>query len=230
VSPDGAPATLGRRPLFRAGFVFYGHLCLNGMSTVGAQVRKDRREAPVAEPAVGERVLLAALAGGDREAANALVERTYRKVFALLCRISGSPDLAADLTQETYRRAWAALATFDGRAQFSTWLYRIATNTFLNHVRRPRAVEPLSEEHERTVPDGALRQDDGAIAAQIHERLRRAVLALPEELRFTVTARFWGEAPVAEIARAEGISEVAIRKRLRRAYRMLAVVLQEVAP
>jgi RNA polymerase sigma-70 factor (ECF subfamily) len=200
------------------------------MSTVGAQARKDRREAPMAEPAVGEGVLLAALAGGDREAANALVERTYRKVFALLCKISGSPDLAADLTQETYRRAWAALGSFDGRAQFSTWLYRIATNTFLNHVRRPRPVEPLSEEHERILPDGAPRQDDGAIAAQIHERLRRAVLALPEELRFTVTARYWGDAPVAEIARAEGISQVAIRKRLRRAYRMLAVVLQEVAP
>ncbi len=183
----------------------------------------------MAEPAE-ERVLLASLARGDREAANALVERTYRNVFALLCKLSGNADLAADLTQETYRRAWAALASFDGRAQFSTWLYRIATNAFLNHVRRPRPVEPLDEELERTLPDGCSRQDDAVISAQIHERLRKAVLGLPGELRFTVAARFWGEAPVAEIARAEGISEVAIRKRLRRAYRMLAVVLQEAAP
>ncbi len=183
----------------------------------------------MAEPAE-ERLLLASLAGGDREAANTLVERSYRKVFALLCRLSGDPDLAADLTQETYRRAWAALASFDGRAQFSTWLYRIATNTFLNHVRRPRAVEPLTEEHGNALPDGSTRQDDDAISAQTHERLRKAVLGLPDELRFTVAARFWGEAPVAEIARAEGISEVAIRKRLKKAYRMLALVLQEVAP
>ena len=183
----------------------------------------------MAEPAA-EKTLLASIVRGDREAADELVERTYRNVFALLCRLSGSSDQAADLTQETYRRAWAALASFDGRASFSTWLYRIATNAFLNHVRRPHRVEPLSEEHERTMPDGNPSLDDGAISAQLDERLRRAVLALPEDLRFTVVARFWGETPVEQIARAEGISQVAIRKRLRRAYRILAVVLQEGAP
>jgi len=180
------------------------------------------------EPAQ-EKLLLASLAEGDREAADALVEHTYRNVFALLCRLSGDPDLAADLTQETYRRAWAAFASFDGRARFSTWLFRIATNAFLNHVRRPHAVVPLEEEHHNTLPDGEPRQDDELIASQMQERLRRAVLGLPEELRFTVAARYWGEAPVAEIARSEGISEVAVRKRLKRAYRMLALVLQEVA-
>jgi RNA polymerase sigma-70 factor (ECF subfamily) len=183
----------------------------------------------MAEPAE-ETTLLASLARGDREAANTLVERTYRNVFALLCRLSGNTDLAADLTQETYRRAWAALASFDGRAQFSTWLYRIATNAFLNHVRRPHPVEPLNEEHERTLADGTVRQDDGAIEVQTRERLRRAVVALPDELRFAVVARFWGETPVADLARAEGVSQVAVRKRLRRAYRMLAAVLQEGAP
>jgi RNA polymerase sigma-70 factor (ECF subfamily) len=182
----------------------------------------------MAEPA-GERELLASLAGGDREAAETLVDRTYRKVFALLCKLSHDPDLAADLTQETYRRAWAALGSFDGRAQFSTWLYRIATNAFLNHIRRPHAVVPLDDEIGGTLPDGGPRQDDEAIAAQTQERLRRAVLRLPDELCFTVAARFWGETPVPEIARAEGISEVAVRKRLKRAFRLLAVTLEEVA-
>jgi DNA-directed RNA polymerase specialized sigma24 family protein len=79
------------------------------------------------------------------------------------------------------------------------------------------------------LPDGGPRQDDEAIAAQTQERLRRGVLGLPDELRFTVAARFWAETSVPEIARAEGISQVAVRKRLKRAFRLLAVTLEEVS-
>jgi RNA polymerase sigma-70 factor, ECF subfamily len=89
--------------------------------------------------------LLTALAAGDREAAERLVELTYRGVFALLRRLCGDHDLASDLTQETYRKAWDALSGFDARAKFSTWLCRIAYNTFLNHLRRPRRMVPLED-------------------------------------------------------------------------------------
>ncbi len=65
-----------------------------------------------------ERRLLAAIRGGDRTAAEELVERTYSSVYASLFRLCGDGDLAADLTQETYRKAWEALSGFDGRSQF----------------------------------------------------------------------------------------------------------------
>lgn len=180
-------------------------------------------------PAFGdERSLLAGLRAGEREAAEALVDCTYRLVFALLCRMSGGDrELASDLTQETYRRAWPALGTFDGRAKLSTWLYRIATNVFLNHVRRPRLLMAIEEEHTSCLSDPSPRQDDQAVERQEEERLRHAVLALPEALRFLVVAHFWGEAPVREIARAEGRSQVAIRKRLRRAFAILRRELEE---
>src|SRR6185436_20606637 len=145
--------------------------------------------------------LLAALAAGDREAAEQLVEQTYRGVYALQRRLCGDPDLAADLTQETYRKAWDALPGFDRRSQFSTWLFRIAYTTFLNHLRRPRRLVPLEERHEAAVPDPAPAADEEVGRIAEGGRLRRAVLALPEELRFTVTALFWGDLPVKEIAR-----------------------------
>src|SRR5436305_14005701 len=113
-------------------------------------------------PAGEERRLLAALAAGDRAAAERLVEQTYRGVYALLRRLCGDSDLAADLTQETYRKAWDALPGFDSRAQFSTWLCRIAYNTFLNHLRRPRLLVPLDEKHEATVADPAPAADVSA--------------------------------------------------------------------
>jgi RNA polymerase sigma-70 factor (ECF subfamily) len=174
--------------------------------------------------------LLSALAAGDRRAAERLVEQTYRGVFALLRRLSGDPELAADLTQETYRKAWDALPGFDGRSQFSTWLYRIAYTTFLNHLRRPRLLVPMEDEREAAIPDPAPPPDESAGQSVAGDRLRRAVLALPDELRYTVTALYWGDLPVKEIARHEGVTPVAIRKRLKRAFAALALALEEEQP
>jgi RNA polymerase sigma-70 factor (ECF subfamily) len=171
--------------------------------------------------------LLAALAAGDREAAERLVEQTYRGVFALLRRLCGDQDLASDLTQETYRKAWDALSGFDGRARFSTWLCRIAYNTFLNHLRRPRRMVPLEDTIEATVADPAPAADETVGQTVAGDRLRKAVLALPEDLRFTVTALFWGDLPVKEVARQEGVTTVAIRKRLKKALRLLERTLGE---
>lgn len=171
--------------------------------------------------------LVAALAAGDRGAADRLVERTYRSVFALLRRLCGDSDLAADLTQETYRKAWDSLASFHGRSQFSTWLFRIAYNTFLNHLRRPRRLVPMEDQIEATVQDPAPSLEEVVGKAAVGDRLRRAVLDLPEDLRFTVTALFWGDLSVNEVARHEGITGVAVRKRLKKALRLLAEALEQ---
>lgn len=174
-----------------------------------------------------ERQLLEALAAGDRSAGSELVDRTYRAVWAALYRFTGGdPELASDLTQETYRRAWAAIGAFDGRAALSTWLYRIAQTTYLNHIRRPRRVTPLEPELEATITDPAEDGETTTIRSQEAERLRRAVLTLPGALRDTVAARFWGELPVREIAASEGLTEPAVRKRLAKAYRLLAAALE----
>jgi len=171
--------------------------------------------------------LLAAIRGGDRSAAEELVERTYSAVFASLYRMCGDRDLAADLTQETYRKAWEALAGFDGRSQFFTWLYRIAYTTFLNAIRRPRRLTSLD------APDAPEMRDDAPPVDQLlsneedAERLRAAVLQLPEDLRFTVTAHFWGGLAVKEIARIENITGVAVRKRLHKAFGILEASLEE---
>ena len=174
-----------------------------------------------------ERTLLQAIRAGDAAAAEELVERTYSAVFASVCRLCGDSDLAADLTQETYQKAWAALEGFDGRSQLFTWLYRIAYTTFLNYVRRPRRMTSLDEPDSIDVPDSSPRVDDMLADAEEGERLRKAVMQLPEDLRFTVTAHFWGGLPVKEIAQIEDITTVAIRKRLHKAFTLLESLLGE---
>ncbi|HVT57614.1 MAG TPA: sigma-70 family RNA polymerase sigma factor [Thermoanaerobaculia bacterium] len=193
-----------------------------GSSLLGGE---SRRLAKGSEAQEAE--LLAALAAGDRAAAERLLERTYRGVFALLRRLCGDSDLAADLTQETYRKAWTALPGFNGQSLVSTWLARIAYNSYLNHLRRPHRLVPLEGKHEALVRDPAPTVDETIAKASDADRLRRAVVALPEELRHTVTALFWGERSVRELALEEGITGPAVRKRLKRALQALGRALEE---
>lgn len=174
-----------------------------------------------------ERKLLGAIRNGDRAAAEEIVERTYSAVYASLYRLCGNEDTAADLTQETYQKAWAALKSFDGRSQLFTWLYRIAYTTFLNHIRRPRQITSLDAPDAPEMRDESPAVDDVLSDREEAERLRAAVLRLPEDLRFTVTAHFWGGLTVKEIAKIEEITTVAIRKRLHKAFSMLETSLDE---
>lgn len=174
-----------------------------------------------------ERELLGAIRLGDRAAAERMVGQTYEGVYAALVRLcGGDTDLAADLTQDSYQKAWSSIDSFDGRSKLSTWLYRIAYTTFLNHIRRPRLMQPLTEtadiadQHARGAEETLANRQEGS-------RLREAVLELPEELRFTVTARFWADLTVREIAEIERVTSVAIRKRLARAFTFLQSLLLE---
>jgi RNA polymerase sigma-70 factor (ECF subfamily) len=192
---------------------------------------RESPEGPRPPLAADEEELLARARRGDRTAAELLVETTYERVHALLRRLTGDPDRAADLTQETYRKAWAALPEFRGESRVSTWLHRIAYTTFLKSLRPSlRLVSSPGADPDEPAPDPP---DPGpgpeieAADAERGERLRGAVATLPEPLRSAVTAHYWSEIPVLEIARAEGITPVAVRKRLARAFRLLAAQLQE---
>src|SRR5262249_5645727 len=105
--------------------------------------------------------LAAAVArAGDESAFGALVER-YRWELQVHCyRMLGSFEDAEDLTQETFLRAWRKRASFEGRATFRAWLYRIATNAcldFLNHYPRRALARPVPP---ATNPPGNARLPD----------------------------------------------------------------------
>src|SRR5437764_3050431 len=90
-----------------------------------------------------EAAVLRAVRSGDAAAFAALAERYRRQLHVHCYRMLGSFDDAEDLVQETLLRAWRGRAGFEGRAQFRTWLYRIATNACLNALERaPRRVLP----------------------------------------------------------------------------------------
>ena len=176
----------------------------------------------VGDEAADETQLVARLRKGDAAAGELLVRRTYRRTYAALVKLCGDADLASDLTQEAYRRAWAGLESFRGDASFATWMYRIAYTTFLNHLRRPQSVQAGLPDDVEQMPASAPGPRRQAQDQQEAARLRRAVASLPDRQRLAVSACFWGDVPIREIARLEGVTTVAIRKRIRKALEALS--------
>src|SRR5678816_1509194 len=82
---------------------------------------------------------------GDREAFGRLVRRYQRRVYATALHIVGNHGDADDVAQEAFVRAYRGLASFDGRADFFTWLYRITINTALNALRSDKRGAALSQ-------------------------------------------------------------------------------------
>ena len=91
----------------------------------------------------GVATYLSAALAGDSGAFAALVEPYRRELLTHCYRILGSPQDAEDLVQETLLRVWRRLDTYEGRASFRAWLYRIATNACLDALaRRPKRSLP----------------------------------------------------------------------------------------
>src|SRR5215831_18759055 len=89
---------------------------------------------------------------GDRIAFGRLVRRHQRRVYAAALHILGNHSDADDVTQEAFVRAYRGLGSFDGRADFFTWLYRIAVNTALNALRSGKRGAAL---HDRSGAEAA---------------------------------------------------------------------------
>jgi RNA polymerase sigma-70 factor (ECF subfamily) len=129
------------------------------------------------------RLLLACAQAGDERAFRRLVE-PYRHALEVHCyRMLGSAPDAEDVAQESLLRAWRALERFEPRAQFQTWLYRIATNACLDELeRRPRRPEPIDPFPDRAVEAAAAPTYDPAARYAIREGMELALLRTIQEL------------------------------------------------
>jgi RNA polymerase sigma-70 factor (ECF subfamily) len=154
-----------------------------------------------------QRLLLACAQAGDERAFRRLVE-PYRHALEVHCyRMLGSAQDAEDLVQETLLRAWRALERFEPRAQFQTWLYRIATNACLDELeRRPRRPEPVDPFPDRPSAGTASPTYDPAARYAIREgmelALMRAIQQLPGRQRAVLIFRDvlgWTAPEVAEV-------------------------------
>jgi RNA polymerase sigma-70 factor (ECF subfamily) len=194
---------------------------------------------PAAE--TSDEALAARAAAGDDAAFEALVVRYQHRVFRLACHLTSETD-APDVVQETFFQVYRHLSTFRGDAQFSTWLYRIATNAGLMHrrARARRPAEPLDDFLPRFDVDGKLDGTPDAlrIVSRVDELLDRHVLAekaqaaierLPDLYREAFVLRDLEELSTAEVAQVLGVEPATIRQRVHRARLMVRGYLSELA-
>lgn len=177
--------------------------------------------------------------GGDKEAFRALVERHSHALFRLAWRITGSDQDAEDVVQETFMKAYRNLDSFESRANFGTWLRKIAANGALDVARsrarrketRPGGDPDLTEGPDpiESIPADAAPPDQGLMAEDVRRRIGAAMGMLSPQERSAFVLRHFEERSIDEIGITLGLGENATKQSIFRAVRKLRRALEPLA-
>jgi RNA polymerase sigma-70 factor (ECF subfamily) len=169
---------------------------------------------------------------GDSEAFRALVERHSRAVYRVAHRMTGSSQDAEDVVQETFLKAYRQLGRFESRANFSTWLHRIAVNCSIDLIRsRPHreAGHDTSDLDQFDADDrvqGNPSPERLMLSTEVQDRVGRAMSALSEMERAAFTLRHFEGQSIDEISRALGLKTNATKHSIFRAVKKMRVALE----
>ncbi len=170
---------------------------------------------------------------GDIDAYKNIVDRYSSQLLNLCYRYLQSTEEAEDATQEVFLKAYSALTDWEPRAQFKTWLYRIAINHCLNIVRRQKIIrfqslQKMQEDVSPTRISGLSHQEpaDSVLVTQQKEELIRYFLQqLSESYRHVLILYFYQQLSYKEIAEILNISLSSVESRLFRAKKKLAKII-----
>ena len=166
---------------------------------------------------------------GDPDAFEQLMLQYQAQVYRLTFRMTNHAEDAADLTQEIFLKAWNNLDKFEFKSAFSTWLYRLASNTCLDFLRSVKRHPQVSltvedndgEEATLDIPDSAPSPEESLISSEEAALLARAMAELEPEQRQILTLRVVNEMSYADIADILRIREGTVKSRLSRAREAL---------
>jgi RNA polymerase sigma-70 factor (ECF subfamily) len=173
---------------------------------------------------------------GDRDAFGALVLRHQRGLLNYIFRLVGSRDVATDLSQEVFLKVFVSLDSFDSRYRFTTWLYRIASNSAIDHLRRrhPRTLslsQPASSDETPAAPAIAATDpspEDVLRGRELSIRISEAIAELPTGYRQLILLRHRQNCRYDEIARITQLPLGTVKNRIFRAREILRARLADV--
>jgi RNA polymerase sigma-70 factor, ECF subfamily len=170
---------------------------------------------------------------GDLNALSELITRYQNRLYRYLRRIVRQPAEAEDLFQQTWLRVVEKIHSFDASRNFDSWLFTLARNLAIDHLRRirPQSLdEPLANSwHSETVADRISSKDtpfDHALAAERRTEISEAMAGLPMIYREVLTLRFEDEMKIEEIAQVTAVPVSTAKSRLRRSLEQLRDALE----
>ncbi len=202
----------------------------------GGQTAAGSPSVPTGE-ALNDADVMLRVKAGDQEAFEYLVEKYRRPMVNFMYRMAHNSAAAEDLAQEVFLRVYRSREGYEATAKFTTWLYRIATNLAMNHVRdtrneRPEKTVSLDEPDQETgltmdVPDAALSAEQTILRRERLAAIRQRVQALPERQRLAVLMHKYQQMDYKQIGEVLKLSESATKSLLFRAYETLREQLKE---
>lgn len=158
---------------------------------------------------------------GDTKAASELLKACYQDIFSYLRRLCGNNADAEDLTQETFAKVWVSLPGYRGKSMFSTWVYRIAYNVYIDWRRRKGNCQTVSEAWWQECMDHNPGPFANAAERQEAERLYKAVEQLDEHKKQVVHLHYYQGLSLRETAEVLNIATSTVKYRLRKVLKIL---------
>jgi RNA polymerase sigma-70 factor (ECF subfamily) len=171
-----------------------------------------------------ESSLTAAAQRGDADAFTRLMEAYQRPVFNLCYRMLGNPEDAEDAAQESFLRAYHNIRKYDGGRPFSTWLLSIAAHYCIDQIRKRRmALISLEDTPGLDVPDAVPGMESRLSLKEEQRRVRAILDTLEPTDRAAVIMYYWYDFSYDEICQALRLTESAVKSRLHRARKAMAL-------
>lgn len=181
----------------------------------------------------GDAAYVAQALAGDRDAFRALVERHSKTIFRLAYRMTGNEQDAEEVVQDTFLRAYRRLDKFESRANFGTWLYRIAVNCSLDlrrkrrpEIERREAEDPEGSESVSQIPTAAPTPDRLLLSAELGTHVQKALLELSPMERSAFLLRHFEGLSIEEIGQTLGLRTSATKNTVFRAVQKLRRTLE----
>ena len=191
-----------------------------------------------AERRTEDALLIRAAIRGDQGAYKRLMKKYHAALSNLISRLIRNREEVEDLTQEAFVKAFASLKNFNEEYAFTTWLYKIATNNTIDHIRKRKLdtfsinkpIESAESDYAFELPDITYQPDREMMAHQRRVMIEEAISQLPEKYRLVIQLRHSEERDYAEIAKLLKLPIGTVKAHIFRARELLYRYLRHKLP